>query len=144
VTAYLDTSSLVKVYIDEAGSDDVRRLFAQTMPTTSVVAYAETRATLARLRRNGVLSASALTAVTRQLDGDWPTIVTIVADDELCRNAGRLAEQHGLRGVDAIHLASYLEVVRRAAPSPVAFSSFDERLTHAAAAATRRARRRSH
>jgi predicted nucleic acid-binding protein len=137
----LDTSSLVKVYIDEAGSDEVRRLFEHTMTTTSVVAYAEARAALARLRRSGVLSSSAITAVKRQLDGDWSTIVTIVADDELCRAAGRLAEHYGLRGFDAIHLASYLEVVRRASPSPVVFSSFDERLARAAAAAVRTAGR---
>ncbi len=142
MTAYLDTSSLVKVYIDEAGSDDVRRLFEHTTVTTSAVAYAETRAALARLRRSGMLSSSALSAVKRQFDGDWTTLVSVVADDELCRSAGRLAEQYGLRGFDAIHLASYLEVVRRASPSPVAFSSFDERLARAAAAAVRAAGRR--
>jgi uncharacterized protein len=114
------------------------------MTTTSVVAYAETRAALARLRRSGVLSASALSAARRQLDRDWSTFVTIVADDELCRSAGRLAEQHALPGFDSIHLASFLEVVRRAAPSAVTFSSFDERLNQAAVAAVRAWRRRRH
>ena len=54
MTVYLDTSSLVKLFLEESGSDQVRALVADaTAIATSVVAYAETRAALARRRRNG-------------------------------------------------------------------------------------------
>jgi len=59
VTLYLDTSSLVKLYVTEADSEVVRRLVGDAnVVATSVVAYPETRAALARLRREGVLTAS--------------------------------------------------------------------------------------
>jgi hypothetical protein len=52
VTLYLDTSSLVKLWVEEAGSNDARDLVAQAaVVATSMVAYPETRAARARLRR---------------------------------------------------------------------------------------------
>jgi uncharacterized protein with PIN domain len=58
VTLYVDTSSLVKLYVTEAGSEVVRQLVGgATVVATSVVAYTETRAALARLRRERALSA---------------------------------------------------------------------------------------
>ena len=52
MTLYLDTSSLVKLYVTESGSKVVRQLVGDAnVVATSVVAYAETRAALARLRR---------------------------------------------------------------------------------------------
>ena len=81
---------------------------------TSVVAYAETRAALARLRREGVLTASKWTAAKREFDEQWPTYLTLEATDSLCRAAGELAETSPLRGSDSIHLASFAEVSRRA------------------------------
>ena len=48
MTLYLDTSSLVKLYVSETGSDAIRQLVAgATVVATSVVAYVETRAALA-------------------------------------------------------------------------------------------------
>lgn len=53
---YLDTSSLVKVYIAEAGSDEVQALVASAaVVTTSRIAYPEMRAALARRRRERTL-----------------------------------------------------------------------------------------
>ncbi len=58
----------------------------------------------------------------------------------LCRDAGDLAERHGLRGYDSVHLAAYLEVVRAAGKGTVRFSCFDDRLTAAARSAARTAK----
>jgi uncharacterized protein with PIN domain len=59
VTLYLDTSSLVKLDVAETGSEVVQQLVGEAhVVATSIVAYAETRAALARLRREGVLRAS--------------------------------------------------------------------------------------
>jgi len=59
------------------------------------------------------------------------------ATDSLCRAAGELAEQYGLRGFDSIHLASFAEVARRAGIDDTRFSIFDDRLNHAARKLTR-------
>jgi predicted nucleic acid-binding protein len=107
VTLYLDTSSLVKLYVTEAGSDVVRQLVGDArVVATSVVAYAETRASLARLRRDGTLTASKFASAKREFGEQWPTYLTVDATDSLCRAAGELAEKYGLRGFDSIHLAA--------------------------------------
>ncbi len=138
MTLYLDTSSLVKLYMTEAGSEDVRRLVGDAdVVATSVVAYAETRAALARLRREGVLTASKLTSAKREFEEQWPTYLTLEATNSLCRTAGEFAEKYGLRGFDSIHLASFAEIARRAGAAAMRFSSFDDRLNVAARKLTR-------
>jgi len=133
VTLYLDTSSLVKLYVTETGSQMVRQLVAEaSVVATSVVAYAETRAALARLRRDGALTAAKLTSVKREFEEQWPTYLTLDATDALCRAAGELAEQYGLRGFDSLHLATFGEVSRRAGTDEARFSSFDDRLNQSA------------
>jgi predicted nucleic acid-binding protein len=133
VTLYVDTSSLVKLYVTEAGSDVVRQLVGDAkVVATSVVAYAETRAALARLRREKVLTASKMASAKSEFEEQWPTYLTLEATDSLCRAAGELAERYSLRGFDSIHLASFGEVARRAGTDDTRFSSFDDRLNQAA------------
>ena len=133
MTLYLDTSSLVKLYVTEAGSDLVRQLVGgANVVATSVVAYAETRSALARLRRERVLTASKMASAKRQFEEQWPTYLTLDATDSLCRAAGELAEKYRLRGFDGIHLASFGEIARRAGTGDTQFSSFDDRLNQAA------------
>lgn len=145
MTLYVDTSSLVKLYVTEAGSEVVRQVVDDAnVVATSVVAYAETRAVLARLRREGVLTASKLASAKRAFEEEWPTYLTLDATDSLCRAAGALAEKHSLRGFDSIHLASFAEVARRAGTDDTRFSSFDDRLNQAAQKVTRTLRRTGH
>ena len=75
MTLYLDTSSLVKLYIAELGSDAVRRLVDQAaVVTTYGIAYPETRAALARRRRERALTPAAFTRATRGFEDDWPSL----------------------------------------------------------------------
>jgi uncharacterized protein len=143
VILYLDTSSLVKLYVEEAGSNVVRGLVERSdVIATAAIAYPETRAAFARLRREGAISPRAFASGKRALEDDWPRLLAVMADAGICRRAGDLAERHRLRGFDAVHLACYLEVARRAAPAGATFSSFDKRLTHAARAAVLAEKRR--
>ena len=89
MTLYVDTSSLIKLYVTEAGSDVVRQLVADAgIVATSVVAYAETRAALARLRREGVLTPSKLASAKSQFEKQWPTYLTLEASDPAGVSAG--------------------------------------------------------
>ncbi len=138
MTLYLDTSSLVKLYVTEAESDSVRQLVDDAdIVATAVIAYPEARAALARRRREGGLRPRAFAAAKRALDEDWPRYLAIDVTAELCRDAGDLAERHGLRGYDGVHLAAYLEVSRAAGDAKVRFSCFDDRLTAATRSAAR-------
>lgn len=133
MTLYLDTSSLVKLYVQEPGSDDVRELVDQAaVVATSMVAYAEMRAALARLRREGELTAARLAAAKREFESDWSSYLTFDVSAALAREAGEIAERYALRGFDAVHLASFAELTRRAGSAETRFSSFDDRLNKAA------------
>ena len=130
---YLDTSSLIKLYVEEAGSDRVRQLVkAAALVSTSVVAYAEARAALARQRREGGLTVAGYDRAKGDFDRDWPRYLTVEVTEAVCRSAGDLAEKHRLRGFDGLHLASYLSLHREGMPRPITFSSFDEALNRAA------------
>jgi predicted nucleic acid-binding protein len=143
VILYLDTSSLAKLYVTEAGSDAVRELVeAAGIVATSQVAYAEMRAALARRRRDGALGPRQFGAVKRAFDTDWPAYVALNPSAAICREAGDVAERYRLRGFDSIHLASFAEVARTAAGSEVRFSSYDDALNRAARSLQRTLRRR--
>ncbi|HXG57089.1 MAG TPA: type II toxin-antitoxin system VapC family toxin [Vicinamibacterales bacterium] len=134
MTLYIDTSSIVKLYVDEPAREDVRRqLTTATAIVTSEVAYPETRAALARRRRDRSLSRTAFATARRDFDAEWQRFVTIPASSPLCREAGDLAERYHLRGFDSIHLASFAEMLRSLeGADDVEFSSFDDRLNRAA------------
>jgi uncharacterized protein len=132
VIVYLDTSALVKLYVEEAGSTAVAtRVERATAVTTARVSYAEARAAFARYRREGGLTPAGLREVVRNLDVEWGAYDLVEIHEPLVRRAGQLAERHALRGYDAIQLAAALEV--RSAGADLEFASCDGRLNHAAA-----------
>ena len=127
---YLDTSSLVKLYLDEEHSDFVR-LWADRAEIlcTSRVAYPEAMAAVARRWRDGDLADEAFQAIRGALSDQWPDFSSVELDEEV---AGDLAVRYALRGFDAIHLAAALEVAAGATDVPSYFSSFDLQLNRAA------------
>jgi predicted nucleic acid-binding protein len=140
---YLDTSSLVKLYVDEPGSRDVARLLEKAeIAATSVLAYPEARAALARRWRERSLTPASHRRARTALDADWPRVLSLDVGEALARQAGDLAEHHRLRGLDALHLASYLVIAQEFAGEEVRFSSADKALVRAARRATRPRRRR--
>lgn len=129
---YLDTSSLIKLYIEEPDTPEVERQFDEaSLVCTSVVAYAEARSALARLCRAGSLPPEEHTRTKANLDQSWTHYLTVDVTPEVWRAAGDLAEAHALRGFDSIHLASFLHLARTDLGEPVQFSSFDDRLRQA-------------
>lgn len=134
---YLDTSSLIKLYVEESGSRDIESLVAgASLVCTSVVAYPEARSALARLCREGNLTAEEHALCKANLAEDWPDYLALAVTPEVWRAAGDLAEKHALRGFDSLHLASFLHLAGEDLGEPVLFSSFDGRLSGAARAET--------
>ena len=129
---YMDTSSLVKLYVDEVHSEAVHRwVQIADVFATSRVTYPETLAALARRRREGDLDETGFQRVTDAFRMQWLHFA-IVNLNEMA--AGELAIAHALRGFDAIHLAAALDLRRQAEGVSVTFSAFDVRLTQAAKA----------
>lgn len=135
---YLDTSSLVKLYIEEIGSPEVReQIESADSVATSVVAFAEARSAFARLAREGLVDVDELAAMRDGFRRDWDSFLKVRVLKRIYERAAELAEEHALRGFDALHLASYLELVDRAGnEEEVRFSAFDGRLSAAAAEAS--------
>jgi len=142
MTLYLDTSSLFKLYVEEPGSDKVRQDLAEAETVaTSAVSYAEARARSPAFAETGSSRPRLLLTVKRDFDADWSKLAIVEPTSALCRTAGDLAEQYGLRGCDSIHLATFLDVARERPREETRFSSFDRQLNRAAIAALRHQRR---
>jgi predicted nucleic acid-binding protein len=129
---YLDTSALVKLYVEEEGSSMVRQWVddADTV-ATSIIAFVEARAAFARRRREKRISSAAHARLVRDFAADWDRYLVLEATQTLMRRAGRLTETHALRAYDAIHLAA-AKILREKLAEPVSFASWDVRLVAAA------------
>jgi predicted nucleic acid-binding protein len=128
---YLDTSSLVKLYVEEDGSSDIDALVRSSdITATSIVAYAEARAAFARRFRERAFTAKEHNRIKEFFDKDWSNYLILSVTADVIRLAGDLAEKHALRGFDSIHLSSAL-TLRRELSSPVLFSCFDDNLQKA-------------
>ena len=129
---YLETSNLVKLYVQEEDSGEIARLVSDSEAVaTSIIAYAEARAAFARKLREKGISDEDHKGIKNDLDRDWENIFVIKLSDAVVRSAGDLAEKRSLRGFDALHLASALEL-QKAVPLPVLFSSSDAWLRESA------------
>lgn len=105
--AYLETSAVVKLLLEEEGSDRAGQLKnAASALMTSRLTYAEARAALASAHRVGRITSPALSMAKLALETLFLEIGIVEASERIVREAGDLAEHHSLRGYDAIHLSS--------------------------------------
>lgn len=127
---YLDTSALAKMYLEEEGSDQVRRWADEAEAlATSQVALAELAAAVARRNREGDLTDDEARQIRSVAEEDWADFVVVHLDEH---QAAALAFRHELRGFDAIHLAAAVQVRDALRELPVRLSCFDHRLNGAA------------
>ncbi|MHB1502148.1 MAG: type II toxin-antitoxin system VapC family toxin [Candidatus Dormibacteria bacterium] len=127
----MDTSALVKLVLLESGSAEMTELQTiATMLASAAIAYVELRAALAAAYRDQRLSQLDLDTAKRQLERVWAATSRLSIDTALIQQAGALAEQDGLRGYDAVHLAA---LVRLGTPDVVdRFACWDRELRTAA------------
>jgi uncharacterized protein len=132
LSIYLDTSALVKLYVEEEGSDAVWRLVGADAGATCRVTWAEALAALARRERESAADSAAVWAVARErLAHDWPALQIVEVTQPLVEQAGEFAQTFALRGFDAVQLAAGQALGRVLTEAPV-FVSFDRRLNRAA------------
>ena len=105
--AYFDTSALVKRYVTERGSFQVRTFLRRHDLLSSAVAPVEVLSALCRLRQSGDLSEENFTAVLRRVQRDriqWELVEVGAA--VLSRAEEIVQGSVAVRALDAIHLAS--------------------------------------
>ena len=128
-TGYLDSSAVIALLLDEPGrTAPVRDALAGcNFLATSMVAYAECRAALAAARRQERIDVGAGAAARERLDAIWFELERVSVTEDCVRRAGALSDQRGLRGFDALHLASALVL-----GDDTTFLTWDSRLAAAA------------
>jgi predicted nucleic acid-binding protein len=137
---FFDSSAIVKRYIAEVGSDWIAGLMAPTARNAvyiGVVSGAEVVAAFVRRRRGGSLTPDQESHAIAEFEDDWSNLYDLVrADRAVVSRAMLLAQRHGLRGYDAVQLASALEVnaLAQQFQDPFLFVSADDELNAAATA----------
>ena len=108
---YFDSSALVKLVVEETGSDLAAELWDNCdTALSSRLAYPEVRAALAASMRNHDLDEDDLLAAEHAWEDFWAATRPVELTSAVEQQAGQLAKSHALRGADAVHLASILAI----------------------------------
>ncbi len=122
MTLYVESSAFVKLYLREPDADTCERILVADPDWVSA------RHTVVEVRRNiaRALRGQALEAARRQFADDWRRVRIVELDVATCEMAAGLAEETGVRSLDALHVAA----ARHAGGGPVL--TYDLRLAQAA------------
>jgi len=109
VISYVDTSSLINLIVDEAGSDRAELIWqtADSLASARLIVV-EADAALAPAVRSHRLSADQLEASKTELAAFVGDLHLVEVTEELVDAAAEPAEVEALRGYDAVHLAAAL------------------------------------
>jgi len=130
VLVYFDSSALVKLVVQEDGTDLAAELWdGCDAALASRLAYPEVRAALAAACRNHDLSEQDLDTAEQAWEQYWAAVRPVELTAAVERQAGQLARSHSLPGADAVHLASALAI----GDPDLILAAWDRRL-HAGAA----------
>jgi uncharacterized protein len=132
--AYLEASALVKRYVAEEGSAEVGELIGQASAVgTAIISRAEVAAALAKAARRKLLARDEAASALQVFSADWENLIRLQMTEVLASRAASLAWDHGLRGYDAVHLASAL-FWQDMLGEVVTVASYDRQLLEAAKA----------
>ena len=122
---YFDSSAFVKLVVEEEASDLAAALWdGCDAAVSSRLAYPEVRAALAAAGRDHRLSPRDQAHAEGAWEAYWAATRAVELTERVSASAGSLAAQHGLRGADAVHLASLLAV----GVDECVFAVWDQRL----------------
>lgn len=129
---FCDTSALLKLYIDEPGSNAAKaQLHEAEAVAVCRIAWVEAYAALSRRARETPEDTATLEQAKAALAADWPRYVVMEINQALVERAGEYADTFALRAYDSVQLAAAFET-GLIAKAPVLFACFDIRLNKAA------------
>lgn len=100
---------MLALVLGEATAPSIRQiLIEQEIVAASAIAEVEARAALARARRGRRLTAAREREAWARFARIWSTSAVLAVDRALLASATDLGGRHGLRGYDAVQLASGL------------------------------------
>ena len=126
MTVFVDTSALVRRYVDEPDRELVITTMAgESLWVASAIARTEAMVTLHQVAAGPRQQARLWTSFRE----DWDAFAVVPVDDRCLGRAAELGSQFGVRLVDAIHLAAADRL-----PRPIRYLTFDRHQIPAAAA----------
>jgi predicted nucleic acid-binding protein len=129
---YIDTRALIKLFIQETSSDEVRSLVENAdMVATGLITRAETAAGINRLTRMSLVTQAECEAALSNFRKEWGDYHRIIVTEQIVIRADFLTGQYSLRGYDAVHLACAL-TWSELLGAPVTIATFDKELHEAA------------
>jgi len=124
MSLYVDSSALLKRYIEEADSDRASEILeADSTWVTGRHTWVEVLRNLARL-----LEGSELARIEAAFRADWQGIHVVELDRATCEKAAEIARAESCRTLDALHLAA----AQRVGGTALSFLTFDSRQARAA------------
>ncbi len=108
---FIDTSSLIKRYIEETGSPDVDKLFSEENDIAiAAITPLETHSALNRKLRENTVSQEAYEKAIGFLKRDFDSFTIVPFSPRVVKKAGSVIESHGARTLDAIQIGAALAV----------------------------------
>ncbi len=128
---YFDASALVKRYVNEPNSDQIRKLATSGYVATARSTGAEIASALARRCREKHIATQDRDRALEALETDFSELYVVELTPRVDARARDLLTRHTLRASDAVQLASSLEL-KAELKFDVGFAAFDARLVDAA------------
>lgn len=119
MSVYVDASAFLKLYLEEQGSQEARRLMS------SDAHWITARHTEVEVRRNIARSLGKrdLDVARRLFSGHWSRTDLVELDEGTCAVAADIAEATGARTLDALHLGA----AHRVGGGSLPFLTYDRR-----------------
>ena len=131
---YFDPSCIVKWFFVESGSDMAEEARTKAeVAVTSLLAFPEVCSAIRRAHDEKRCSKEEMAFARNAFLEAWNDLTWIRPNEDLVLETRSLIFEHGLRGYDAVHLASAL-TMKREARAEILFSCFDRKLNRAAVA----------
>lgn len=136
---FIDTSALVKRYIQEIGSNWICNITDSNSNNTIIISritWVELISALSRLQRENRIQLIDMSSTIQIFRYDWEITYQVVeVEQNLVEDAGKLVQKYPLRAYDSIQLASALKIYPSFVsidPNIFTFISSDNRLLDAA------------
>ena len=132
---YFDSSALLKVYIEEQGSEFVTSLVRNNIEDARIsildVTLLELRSAVRRRERQGDMSEREANRIIDRILLDETSVYLVQSlDSAVTEEAIRVLDTHPLRTLDALQLAGCL-IINRRITEPLTFVCADTRLNNA-------------
>lgn len=131
VWIYCDTSAMAKRYVREVGRAEVMKLLNGSRAVSSVLLPVELHSAFCRRERAGTIAAASVPRLFQRVAVDQQYWTLVEVSPFVLSSAQRLVEEHPLRTLDAVHLASALIFAERVGV-PLTFVTSDARQHEAA------------